>query len=193
MSTLGELLDEVYKRAGGRTRKRAAKLRFCERRNEAHGRVEARSKSLLASAVTVAHVSPKHIACLFTGIGHLAPGWKSFMGDRCSTLSASTSFLPVDPWDRYADSAAGTALTTRQDRSTRTSVDPRRVGQSKVCRWTVAVRILQLCSAARDSAAADGSSCLWKFVLVRHRLATSRTLSRRSHTGMMASPARTES
>jgi len=30
MSTLGELLDEVYKRAGGRTGKRAAKLRFCE-------------------------------------------------------------------------------------------------------------------------------------------------------------------
>jgi hypothetical protein len=30
MSTLAELLDEVYKRAGGRTRKQAAKLRFCE-------------------------------------------------------------------------------------------------------------------------------------------------------------------
>jgi hypothetical protein len=30
MSTLAELLDEVYKRAGGRTRKRAAKVRFCE-------------------------------------------------------------------------------------------------------------------------------------------------------------------
>jgi hypothetical protein len=29
-STLAELLDEVYKRAGGRTRKRAAKVRFCE-------------------------------------------------------------------------------------------------------------------------------------------------------------------
>jgi hypothetical protein len=74
MSTLGELLDEVYKRAGGRTRKRAAKLRLCEPWNEAHNRVIARSKSLLASAVTVAHVSPKHIACLFTGIGQLGPG-----------------------------------------------------------------------------------------------------------------------
>jgi hypothetical protein len=30
MSTLGELLDEGYKRAGGQTGKRAAKLRFCE-------------------------------------------------------------------------------------------------------------------------------------------------------------------
>jgi hypothetical protein len=30
MSTLAELLDEVYKRAGGRTGKRAAKVRFCE-------------------------------------------------------------------------------------------------------------------------------------------------------------------
>jgi hypothetical protein len=29
MSTLGELLDGGYKRAGGRTGKRAAKLRFC--------------------------------------------------------------------------------------------------------------------------------------------------------------------
>jgi hypothetical protein len=29
-STLAELLDEVYKRAGGRTGKRAAKVRFCE-------------------------------------------------------------------------------------------------------------------------------------------------------------------
>jgi hypothetical protein len=96
MSTLAELLDEVYKRAGGRTRKRAAKVRFCELWYEAHDRVDARSKSLLASAVTVAHVSPKHIACLLTGIGHLAPGWKSFMGDRCCTLSASTSFFPVD-------------------------------------------------------------------------------------------------
>jgi hypothetical protein len=82
------------------------------------------------------------------------------MGDRCCTLSASTSFLPVDAWERYADSAAATALATRKDRSTMTNVDPHRVGQSKVRRWTVAVRPLPLCSAARDSAAADGSSCL---------------------------------
>jgi hypothetical protein len=73
-STLAELLDEDYKRAGGRIRKRAAKLRFYELWNEAHDRVEARSKSLLASVVTVARVSPKHIACLFTGIGQLGPG-----------------------------------------------------------------------------------------------------------------------
>jgi hypothetical protein len=99
MSTLGELLDEVYKRAGGRTRKRTAKVRFSVFWNEAHGQAIARSKSLLASEVTVAHVSPKHIACLLTGIGHLAPGWKSFMGDRCCPLSASTSFLPVDAWE----------------------------------------------------------------------------------------------
>jgi hypothetical protein len=45
------------------------------------------------------------------------------------------------------------------------------------------VRPLPLRSAARDSAAAGSSSCLWKFVLVRHRLATSWTLSRRSRTG----------
>jgi hypothetical protein len=96
MSTLAELLEEVYKRAGGRTGKRAAKVRFYELRNEAHDRVFARSKSLLTSAVTVAHVSPKHNTCLFTGTGQLGPGWKSFMGDRCCSLSASTSFLPVD-------------------------------------------------------------------------------------------------
>jgi hypothetical protein len=30
LSTLGELLEEEYKRAGGQTRKRAAKVRFCE-------------------------------------------------------------------------------------------------------------------------------------------------------------------
>jgi hypothetical protein len=30
LSTPAELLEEVYKRAGGRTRKRAAKVRFCE-------------------------------------------------------------------------------------------------------------------------------------------------------------------
>jgi hypothetical protein len=30
MSTLAELLERVYKRAGGRTRKRAAGERFCE-------------------------------------------------------------------------------------------------------------------------------------------------------------------
>jgi hypothetical protein len=125
-----------------------------------HDRVDARSKSLLASAVTVAHVSPKHIACLFTGIGQLVPGRKSFMGDRCCPLSASTSFFPVDAWERYADSAAGTALATRKDGSTMTSVDPHRVGQSKVQRWTVAVSTLPLCSAARDSAATDSSSCL---------------------------------
>jgi hypothetical protein len=160
MSTLGELLDEVYKRAGGRTRKWAAKVRFCELWYEAHDRVDARSKSLLASAVTVAHVSPKQIAYLFTGIGLLGPGWKSIMGDCRCTLSASTSFLLVDAWERYADSAAATALATRKDRSTMTSVDSRRVGQSKVRRWTVAVRPLPLCSAARDSAAADSSSCL---------------------------------
>jgi hypothetical protein len=160
MSTLAELLDEGYKRGGGRTRKRAAKLRFYDFWNEAHGRVEARSKSLLASAVTVAHVSPKHIACLFTGIGLLGPGRKSFMGDCYCTLRASTSFFPVDAGQKYADGAAGTALATRQDRSTMTSIDSHRVGQSKVRRWTVAVRILPLCSAARDSVAADGSSCL---------------------------------
>jgi hypothetical protein len=125
-----------------------------------HDRVFARSKSLLASAVTVARVSPKHITCLFTGIGHSVPGWKSFLGDRCCTLSASTFFLPVDAWKRYADSAAGTALVTRKDGSTMTSVDPHRVGQSKVHRWTVAVSTLPLCSAARDSAATDSSSCL---------------------------------
>jgi hypothetical protein len=158
MSTLAELLDEGYKRAGGRTRKRAAKVRYCVFWNEVHDRAFARSKSLLASAVTVARVSPKHITCLFTGIGHLAPVRKSFMGDRCCTLSTSTSFLPVDAWEWCADSAAGTALETRQDRSTMTSVGPHRVGQSKVRRWTVAVRILPLSSAARDSAAADGSS-----------------------------------
>jgi hypothetical protein len=82
------------------------------------------------------------------------------MGDRCCTLSASTSFLLVDAWERYADSAAATALATRKDGSTMTSVDPHRVGQSRVQRWTVAVSTLPLCSAARDSAAADGSSCL---------------------------------
>jgi hypothetical protein len=158
--TLAELLDGVYKRAGGRTRKRAAKLRFCELWYEAHDRVDARSKSLLASAVTVAHISPKHIAYLFTGIGLLGPGWKSIMGDCRCTLSASTSFLPVDARERYADSAAGTALVTRQDRSTMTSVDPHQVRQPKVRRWTVAVRPLPLCLAARDSAAADGSSCI---------------------------------
>jgi hypothetical protein len=141
MSTLAELLDEVYKLAGGRTRKRAAKVRFSEFCNEAHDRAFARSKSLLTSAVTVARVSPKDVACPFTGIGQLAPGRKSFMGDRCCALSASTSFFPVDAWEWYADS----------------------------------------------------SSCIRNFVLVRHRLATSRTLSRGSRTGLMASPARTES
>jgi hypothetical protein len=160
MSTLAELLDESYKRAGGRTGKQAAKLRLCEPWNEAHNRVIARSKSLLASAVTVAHVSPKHIACLFTGIGQLGPGWKSFMGDRCCTLSASTSFFPADAWDWCADSAAGTALATGKDRSTMTSIDPHRVGQSNVRRWTVAVRPLPLCSTARESAATNSSSCL---------------------------------
>jgi hypothetical protein len=160
MSTLGELLDEVYKRAGGRTRKQAAGVRIFEFWYEAHDRVIARSKSLLASAVTFAHVSPKHIACLFTGIGLLGPGWKSIMGDCRCTLSASTSFFPVDAWEWCADSAAGTALVTRKDGSTMTSVDPHRVGQSKVRRWTVAVRPLPLCSAARDSAATDSSSCL---------------------------------
>jgi hypothetical protein len=160
LSKLAELLDEVYKRAGGRTRKRAAKFRFRVFSDEAHDRVIARSKSLLASAVTVARVSPKHIACLFTGIGQLGPGRKSFMGDRCCSSSASTSFLLVDAWERCADSAAATALATRQDRSTMTSDDHHRVGQSKVSRWTVAVRTLPLCLAARDSAAADGSSCL---------------------------------
>jgi hypothetical protein len=85
------------------------------------------------------------------------------MGDRCCTLSASTSFFSVNVWKWYADSAAATALATRKDRSTMTSVDPHRVRQSKVRRWTVAVRPLPLCSAARDSAAADGSSCLWIF------------------------------
>jgi hypothetical protein len=113
------------------------------------------------------------------------------MGDRCCTLSASTSYIPVGAWEWYADSAAGTVLATRKDRSTMTSVDPRRVGQSKVRRWTVAVRPLPLRSAARDSAAAGSSSCLWKFVLRRHRLATSWTLSRRSRTGLTARPART--
>jgi hypothetical protein len=160
LSKLAELLDEGYKPAGGRIRKRAAKLRFYELWNEAHDRVEARSKSLLASAVTVAYVSPKHIACLFTGIGLLGPGRKSVMGDRCCTLSASTSFFPVDAWERYAGSAAGTALVTRKDGSTMTSIDQHRVGQSKVQRWTVAVSTLPLCSVARDSVAADGSSCL---------------------------------
>jgi hypothetical protein len=82
------------------------------------------------------------------------------MGDRCCTLSASTSFLLVDAWEWCADSGAGTALATRKDRSTMTSVDPHRVGQSKVHRWTVAVSTLPLCSAARDSAATDSSSCL---------------------------------
>jgi hypothetical protein len=160
MSTLGELLDEVYKRAGGRTRKRAAKVRFCELSNEVHDRADARSKSLLASVVTVAHVSPKHITCLFTSSGQLAPVRKSFMGDRCCTLSASTSFFPADAWDWCADSAAGTALATGKDRSTMTSIDPHRVGQSNVRRWTVAVRPLPLCSTARESAATNSSSCL---------------------------------
>jgi hypothetical protein len=82
------------------------------------------------------------------------------MGDRCCTLSASTSFLPVEAREWYADSGAGISQTTRQDRSTMTSVDPHRVGQFKVQRWTVAVSTLPLCLAARESAAADSLSRL---------------------------------